>query len=487
MPRAEHELYPDFRAEIDAIDTNGINDALLNHIIEKHGANREYNKALHKRYEALADKVPIFLRQPRFEEDNPVNNTINNDFFGEIVDFKTGFFAGKPAVYSYADTSESNEDTGGDEARDKAAKKLSDFVALNNMFDIDLDVTKNAAIAGYSGRMFYFDPDGNERCMAMPSYETIVLSETNITEPKYGIRYYKTEGLGGEEIWRAEFDDGKTIRFYEGNLGGLTEKPEKAIPNLFGFCTIQAIPNNSEMLGDAEKVLEDIDAYDRTMSDVNNEVESFANAYMAFENVDMDEDEIQKGHRSGAFQYFTSGSQPGNIHFITKDINDAFVEHHLDRLEENIYRFSKTPNLTTDQSFGSATGISLKFKLTGLQTKCGMFRAKMLSAGVYMFKLLASSWNKKQISFDPLQCYITFKENFPVDVQGEANAVSALINTGYPKRKAYEQLPWVDDVDEIMQLIEEEKDGVADLYVDTEEDNEDDDIEDITKEEDVDE
>ena len=485
MPRAKHELYPDFRAEIEAIETNGITDALLNHIIKKHGANREYNKALHERYEALADSVPIFLRKPRFEEENPVNNTINNDFVGEIVDFKTGFFAGKPAVYSYADTGESKEDTGGDEARDMAAKKLSDFVALNNMYDVDLDVTKFAAISGYAGRMFYFDPDGNERCMAMPSYETIVLSETNMTEPKYGIRYYQTEGLGGDELWRAEFDDGKTIRFYEGNLGGLTEQPEKAIPNLFGYCAIQAIPNNSEMLGDAEKVLEDIDAYDRAMSDVNNEVESFANAYMAFENVDMDEEEIQRGQKTGAFQYYTTGSQPGSIHFVTKNINDAFVEHHLDRLEENIYRFSKTPNLTTDQSFGSASGVSLKFKLAGLETKCGMFKAKMLSAGVYMFKLLASSWNKKQIAFDPLQCYITFKPNFPADVQGEANAVSALINTGYPRRKAYEQLPWVDDVDEIMQLIEEEKDGVADLYTDTEEDDDaTDGIEDITSEED---
>lgn len=478
MPRVESELYPDFQAEIEAIDECGITDALLNHIIDKHRANSLYNWNLHKRYEALQSKVPIFMREPRFEDDaNPVNNKINNDFFGEIIDFKTGYFAGKPVVYIYADTTESQEDTGGEEARDFASKMLSDFVSRNNMYDVDMEVTKNASIAGYSGRMFYFDLDGNERAMALPSYETIILSETNIMEPKYGIRYYKTEGLGGEEIWKAEFDDGKVIRFYEGFIGALAEKVKKATPNLFGYCAIQGIPNNSEMLGDAEKVMELIDAYDRTTSDVNNEVESFANAYMAFENVDMDDEEIAKGQRTGAFQYYSMGSQQGNIHFITKDINDAFVEHHLDRLEENIYRFSKTPNLSDDHFSGNASGVALKFKLTGLETKCGMFQAKMASAGVYMFKLLASSWNKKQIAIDPLQCYMTFKRNFPVDVQSEATAVQAMINSGMPKRKAFEQYSFVDDVDEIMQMIEEEKDDIPSLLSMTPDDEEDEEIE----------
>ena len=473
MPRLESELYPDFQAEIDFIKENGITDEMLNKIIDKHSANRAFNFNLHKRYETLEGKVPIYNRQPRFDEENPINNTINNDFVGEIVDFKTGYFAGKPFAYNYADTRESKEDTGGEEARDKAAKELSDFVARNNMYDIDLDVAKNAAIAGYAGRMFYFDEDGKERVIALPSYETIILSETSITEPKYGIRYYKTLGINGEEIWKAEFDDGQTIRFYEGNLGGLFELPEKAMQNLFGYCAIQGVPNNSEMMGDAEKVLELIDAYDRTLSDNNNEVESFANAYMAFENVNMDEEEIKRGQRSGAFQYYNNGNGGKGIHFITKDINDSFVEHHLDRLEDNIYRFSKTPNLDDDSFAGQASGIALKFKLTGLETKCGMFQAKMQSAGVYMFKLLASSWSKKQIAVDPLQCYIVFPRNFPVDTQSEAATVQAMINSGLPKRVAFQQYSAIDDIEEVMQLIEEEKEEIPSLFTTAKEDLED--------------
>ena len=91
--RSKAEKYPDFTAEIAEIAQNGISDRLLNRIIEKHARNATYNKDLIARYEALSDSVPIFLRQPRFEDDDEakkeiINHKINNDFFSEIVDFK---------------------------------------------------------------------------------------------------------------------------------------------------------------------------------------------------------------------------------------------------------------------------------------------------------------------------------------------------------------------------------------------------------------
>ena len=133
------------------------------------------------------------------------------------------------------------------------------------------------------------------------------------------------------------------------------------------------------------------------------------------------------------------------------------------------YRFSKTPNLNS-QKFGEASGISLKFKITGLESKCGAYEAKCISADTYMYKLLGSSFNKKKIAFDYLQCYTTYKRNFPMDLISEAQTVQALVNAGLPKQVAFEQLSFVDDVDYIMALIEDEKDGIASLMEETPED-----------------
>lgn len=466
--RSRLQKYPDYTAEIEAIENGGITDALIQRIVNKHKNNADYNKRLIERYEAQEDGVPIFKRTPRFgNSEDAINHKLNNDFFSEIIDFKVGYFAGNPIGYSYSNTDESLEDSGdvGDSekemkaARDAASKVITDFATRSNMFDIDMECTKFAAICGYAGRLFYIDPDGEERVMVVPPHECIILAKTrDITQPTFGVRYYTITDINDNEIVKAEFYDDNSIYYYEGSSAS-NLRLVKQEDNLFGCCPLQGIPNNRELKGDAEKVLSLIDAYDRALSDNNNESEAFANAYMVYENVEISEEEIEKSQTTGAIQFYSPDGK-GKVYFLTKEINDAFIEHHLDRLEENIYRFSKTPNLS-DEAFGTASGVSLKFKLTGLETKCGMFEAKMISAGTYMFKLLAKVWEKKQVKIDPLQCVMSFKRNFPLDLTSEAQAVQALIAAGLPKRVAFDvALSCVDDVDWVMQMIDEERESI---------------------------
>ena len=348
MIRTKKEKYPDYTAEIEAIEAGGITDALLRRIIEKHRYNAERSRKLIDRYEALEEGVTIFERKPRFGGDKAINHKINNDHFSEIVDFKTGYFAGNPIGYSYADTEESLEDTGeaGDtdkemqEAQEKASKAITDFVTRSNMFDVDMECTKYASICGYCGRLFYIDEDGDERVMVVPPNECIILSKVrDITQPTFGVRYYETKDLSDNTIYKAEFYDGVFIYYAQGgSISNLTI--ERTDLDMFGMCPLQGIPNNREMQGDAEKVLALIDAYDRAMSDANNEMDSFANAYMVFKNIMIKEPEFLEMQRTGAFSYTTSGQNDGDVSFLTKEISDGFIEHHLDRLEENIYRFS---------------------------------------------------------------------------------------------------------------------------------------------------
>lgn len=467
------ELYPKYNAEIKAIKEGGITTELLSKIINKHLPNSRYNRSLYERYQAIADGVPIFKREPRFgESDDTINNTVNNDFFSEIVDFKVGYFAGKPVAYSYSDTEEAKEDTAdtgdtyneAEEARDEAAKALSDFVTRNNMYDVDMETCKYSTICGYSGRLLYHDTDGNERVMPIAPFETIILSETeDIAEPTFAVRYYKEKDIDGVDHIIVEYYDDTMVRLFEGtSLSELTEATEKAVKNLYGYCPLQGIANNKELLGDAEKVLELIDAYDRTVSDTSNEVESFANAYMIFENVDITEDQVKAAQKSGAI-HFRTGMENGKVYFLTKDTSGEFIENHLNRVQENIYKFSRTPNLS-DEAFGTSSGVALKFKLTGLESKCGMYQAKCITANNYMFKCWAAALAKKQIKIEPLQCVCEYKRNFPLDLLSEAQAAQAMIGAGLPKRLAY-QLAFsaIDDIDYVMQLVDEEMDGIPSL------------------------
>lgn len=471
MPVTKLNRYPDYSAELEEIERNGITTELVNRIVERHQLNAYHTKHLWGRYNTLDVDVPIYSRTPRFNAENPINNKLANDFYGEIVDVEVGYFAGKPFSYNYSKTNESEEETGSEQAVEVAYKTLSDFITLNNMYDHDMTMTKYATAAEYAGRLFYIDEEGKERVKILPPYETIILYKNDMTEPSYAIRYYTYIDLTDTEIVKAEFYDDKYIIEYEGYIGGLRQVSEPRL-HLFDYCPLQGIPKNNELLGSAEKVTSLIDAYDKILSDSTNEIESFANAYMIFENVNMTEDDMRQAQATGAIKFF-NGTGSGKVYFLTKDVNDSFIENKLDRLENNIYRFSKTPNLSNpNERYGDASGVSLKFRLIGLETKCSMFEAKVNSAAVYMFKLLASSWRKKRISFDPLQCYITCKRNFPADLAGEAQTAAALLSAGLPKRIVWETLSCVDDIDFALEVLREEKDDIPDLDMSIPEDEE---------------
>lgn len=462
MARAEWELLPEFTAELEEIRKNGLSKTLLYDIIQKHLNNAEYNKRLYKRYMAISNGVPIFDRLPRYEEENPINNKVNNDFFSEIVDFKVGYFAGEPISYSYSDTDEAEEVTGGEKAIDIANKTLTDFITRNNMFGVDMETTKYASIYGYAGRLFYVK-DGEIRVMPVHGYETIILSDTDISEPEYAIRYYKSLDLNGAENWTVEFYDNKNVTIYKGSsLQDLKEVETKE--HLFDYCPLQGIANNKEHIGDAEKVLALIDDYDKVVSDNSNEIESFVHALMQI-GVEIDDEEIHKAQKSGVLIVRQVGSTQINepVKWVTKNINDAFTEHHLQRIEDNIYRFSRTPNLG-DESFGSASGVSLKFKLHGLETKCATFEANVMNSAQHMWRVLCSAWGKRGIAIDPLQIVMEFNRNFPLDRLSEAQAAQAEIGAGLPKRFVYGRMAGVDDVEYIMELIKNEKEDAMSLF-----------------------
>lgn len=455
--------YPNYAAEIEEIELNGITQDLITRIISRHQGNAKHTKGLYGRYRINSDDVPVFGRIPRFKDDgiSAINNKINNDFFSEIIDIKVGYFSGKPANYTYGNDYLSLEETGGEEAVQIAVKTLNDFVKRNNMFDIDMETTKFASICGYSGRLFYIDKEGKERVMVLPAYETIILYRSEMTDPIYAIRYYEYMDLNDHKIIKVEFYDDKNIIYYEGQIGSFNHIETRQ--HMFNYCPLQGIPNNKELMGDAEKVISLIDDYDSAYSDNSNDIEGFANAYMVFKNSKVDESTMELANATGVIGIEPEDPQsPYDVSYLTKNIDGTFVSGHLDRAEDNIYRFTKTPNLN-DPEFNAVSGIALKIKMTGLETKTGSFEAKQVSAATYMFKLLASSFIKKKIAFEPLQCSVKYNRNFPVDFVGEAQAVQALIAAGLPQQVAFKALSFVDDIDYIMRLIEEEKDDMPNL------------------------
>jgi len=460
------------QALVHLVRLNGqVTSQIIKELISDHAPRAAKMRALYKRYKAEIDGVPIFTRE--MPDGNKINNRLNNDFFSDIVDTKVGYFAGEPIAYGLDKTNYTGEDGELNEVDYyKHLGVIDKFKIHNNIDDLDAETAKMAAICGYGARLCYIDTDGYERVINIPPWECIFISDRSIGEPQYALRYY-TITDNGEETTRVEWYDYTTVTFYV--LRGdeyVLDDTEDAKPHMFERVPLIEFPNNDERLGDAEKVLSLIDAYDRTMSDVNSEIEQFRLAYMVFYGVEIDQDTIERAKQTGAFGL---PNYDGNerAEFLTKNMNDVMIENHLNRLEENIMRFSKSVNFSDDNFAGQASGVSLKFKMLGLESKCIISERKMISALRQQFKVIGSAWEKKGINIDFSNFIFQFKRNFPLDIQTEAQA-TALLRGHVSEQTRLGLLSFVDDAEYEIELMRKEAEEAFSVNLDAYLEDEDD-------------
>lgn len=444
---------------LETLRTSGITGDLLAEIIEEHKHEHDRMKGLYERYKASVNGVPILSRSPiEYEDfetgkikriDNKVNRTLNNSFDSDIVDTKVGYLFGHPITYEYDDDREPGTVS-------PTKKLIDDFNLRNNIEDEDSEWGKMATICGYGARLAYVDKEGDFRVKNIEPWETIFFTANDIHEPEFAVRYYKTHT--GQQ--KAEFYDSSNIHYFstKDSSAFIDDKKE---PHLFEGCPLYGLANNKELMGDSEKVLQLIDAYDRTLSDVNNEVEQYRLAYLIMKGVGADEETLTKMRQSGILELFEEGD---DVNYLTKEINDGLIEHHLDRLEENILRFAKSVNFTDESFAGTISGVAMKFKIMALENKCITMERKMVAALRYQFKLLFSAWNTKSKAQkeDYLKVWFGFKRNLPVNVLEEAQTTQALRGQ-VSEETRLSLLPFVDDVQYEQEKMKEEQEE-QDLY-----------------------
>jgi SPP1 family phage portal protein len=424
---------------IQRLKQNGeqITNDIINDLINDYSATHLKQEGLYKRY--TNETVPIQSRT--FTDTNKVNNKINNDFFSEIVDTKVGYFAGNPIVYNY-------------DGSDAEIKHLQDFVTVENLADLDSETAKMAAITGMGARLAYVGYDGKPHLMNVNPWECIWVYDRSIDNVQYALRVYDIEDHTGEKVItkkRIEWYDDKMVYFYIGDHNGYYPDPtEEAKPHMFQGVPLIPFLNNKEWQGDCEKVLELIDACDRTISDVNSELESFRLAYMVFKGATIDSDTVTNAKQTGAF----SLPLEGDASFLTKNLDDAIVEHHLDRIENNIRMFAKSPNFN-DENFGTESGEAKKYKLLSLENKCITAERKMTRALRKQFEIIFSAWNLQGWSFKTENLSFKFTRNLPLDLTYHADVTQKLAGLVSDETRI-SLLPFISDVDDELEKMKED-------------------------------
>lgn len=375
------------------------------------------------------------------------NNKLVNNFYGQIVDDVLGYFLGIPVIIQH------NFD-------DDIQEQLDIIFSENDKDDLFMEIGKEISIKGKSALLVYQDENSRTRLAQIPAEEVIfIYDNSKPDELLYAIRVYELEQVqsSGEvkRIRYVEVYDKNTITYYIEDEGEyvLDNGRPNPVPHIFEDVPIVPFVNNKEEMGDFEKIITLVNDYDRVISDASNEQEAFRNAYLVLINMIADKELVERLKQEGILAL----DEDGDARFLTKNIQTDVLENHLNRLEENIYRFAQVPNLSDEKFAHNLSGVAIKFKLFSLENKCITKERKMIKSIKKILKLLAKPI--KVITGKEMRLVditIKFTRNVPANLL-EVSQVVTNLNGLVDKHTLLSLLPFVDDPDVVLELLQKEE------------------------------
>lgn len=391
------------------------------------------------------------------DDDSKPNNKLVADYPGYIVNLATGYFMGNPVAYSSeADTS------------NEYLQKLKDIFDYNDEADENTELAKTCSIKGEAFEMIYVDADGKTRFIRVPNEQILLVYDENIgPTPICAVRYYSVSeptAYGQDEvlpITKVEVYTKNQIFYYDDYLGELTLTDQK--DNLFGEVPIIHFKNNYELTGDFEGVISLIDAYDDMQSDSMNDFDYFTDAYLMLKGMDGTEDEDVKEMKNNRVILV---DENGDASWLVKDINDTAVENFKKRLNADIHKFSKTPDLDDEKFSGNLSGIAIKFKLFCLEQLAVMKERKFKKALQRRNELITNMLKLKGANYDYTEIDMTFVRNIPANLVDIATMINDLRGV-VSNQTLIAQLPFITDVKAEEEKIKQEQEENPNINLDT--------------------
>lgn len=416
--------------------------ALITKIIEKHQQTfvPKYIK-MDKYYHCQND-----INGRIITDANKPNNKISHPYANYITDTLTGYFMGEGLAYSSLDETSLDE--------------LKMILEYNDAADEDMELAKDMSIFGVAVELQYVDEDGNVRFRRLNPTEIVLVYDDTLEEDLlYGIRYYQRKDLlTDKETWFVEVYSDTDIKYYRGTtLSALSFVEEKQ--HFFGLCPISVFFNNEEQIGDFENVISLIDAYDKIESDSLNDFEYFVDAYLMLTGLNADSDDIAAMKENRVILL----DPDSDAKWLIKDTNDTNIENVKTRLDEDIHKFAKVPNMSDESFSGNASGVAIKYKTLSMENVVSIKERKFKKALQRRIELIFNILNLKGAAYDWRSIEITFTRNLPTN-DSEIAQMVATLNGIVSDETLLAQIPFITDVTNEIERLNEQKQANIDAF-----------------------
>ena len=370
------------------------------------------------------------LRAPR-DPLKPDNRLVNN-FCKNITDCTVGYFMGSGVTYSSEDCA--------------TAAMVAKIGAQNDERFVNNALARDLSVCGRAAELIWYRDPAEPHFTPLPAGSVVGVYDDAVDPTlRYAVRFYRTAGADGATV---EVYDSEAVTDYHWDGRALTEISRTE--HFFGEVPVVFYDNNRDRQGDFEPVMSLIDAYDRLQSASVNDFELFADSYLAISGMGgTDEEDLARIRRDRVILL----DEGGEAKWLTKTVNDAYIENLKSRIAGDIYRFSGTVDMAEETLAGNTlSGVAIRYRLLNFENRVAVTEQYFRRGLAKRWRLICRLLNLMGGRYDASSIRPHFVRNLPGLPEEAANMAQKL--TGIlSRRTVLEGLPMVENAEEELRRI----------------------------------
>lgn len=396
------------------------------------------------KYKNYYDGKQSILNKKYSDENKPCSRTVIN-YCKNIVDSYCGYLA-SPGYISYSS--------------DNNIEDIMNILRYNDFQTEDSDFLLDALIYGAAAELMYNDNDGKTRFKLINPTTCFGIYDDSLTgDLMYFVRMYKTNEWDESNTYNVDVYSDYDIKHYEmsGKNGGLIFLSEE--PHYFNQC-----PANIFTLPDEKSIFDCIltlqDGVNELLSSEIDDYSAFCDAYLALVGVDAEIEDIA-AMKENRVLILPEGA---TANWLTKNSSDAQVENILKRMHDSIYRTAQCPDFSSETFVGGvSSGIAIRYRLTGMENKCGIIEGRMKKALQRRIEIICGIASLKLGEEVFRDIKIVFKRNIPEDLSTNIDLVNKLKGS-VSDATLLSQLPFITDINAELEALNKQKAENMALY-----------------------
>ena len=397
-----------------------------------------------QRYKNYYDGKQAILNKAYADASKPCSRTVIN-YCKNIVDSYDGYLA-TPGCISYRSEQDIDD--------------IMNILRYNDYAAEDADFLLNALIYGVAAELMYIDESGHTRFRLINPTTCFGVCDDSLTgDLLYFVRMYKVNDWDESDTYNVDVYSDYDVKHYtmNGANGYLSFVSEE--PHYFSQC-----PANIFTLPDEKSIFDCImslqDAANELVSSEIDDYSAFCDAYLTLIGVDADVEDISS-MKENRVLVLPEGAA---AQWLTKNANDTQVENILKRIHESIYRIAQCPDFSSESFVGGvSSGIAIRYRLTGMETKAGKIEGEMKKALQRRVEIICGIASLKLGEEVFRDISIDFKRNIPEDYTSIINMINSLKGT-VSDSTLLSLLPFVEDVNAELAAVQEQKQANMALY-----------------------